>query len=537
MQPSDAVKPSATPVSLSTSSPVRAPTLFVLAAASLVVRFLYLASKPFWFDECFSVEVARIGWSDFLRLLWWREANMSLYYLLLRMWLSVAGRHGQSLFFIRSLSVLISAATLPAIYWLARLLYDRRVAVIAATLFAFNAYNVRYAQEARSYALFLLLATMSSGFLIAFLQLPSRRHRLGYELFSILAVYAHFHALLLVVAQCLAVRWLGSRGLRTGLGTGLETETIDAQMSAQMRRAWITIGLAVLPLLVFVAKTGAGPLRWIQRPGLRDVVEFYQHLAGGSNWVLPAICAATCGAAVVPAGRALFARDQDWRTWTWRIWRVQFLLLWLFFPVVLTVLLSFARPVFLGRYMIFCLPALLILVAAGLARLRRMWLLVATLTGILLFSLQGISFVYGHDFDNERDASGAATNFILDHTQAGDAILFHIAGTRVAYEFFRSLRAGENTASPHFTAQFGPEILFPRHGAGLDYRDFTGKPTEGVLRSIGETHPRVWIMLMNNGSTVDPDPTTTMLTKVLPESFPKMQRWGFTKVEVRLYSK
>src|ERR1700728_3911114 len=162
MQPSDAVKPSATTVSLSTSGPVRALTLLVVVAASLVVRFLCLASKPFWFDECFSVEVARIGWRNFLRLLWWREANMSLYYLLLRMWLSVAGHYGQSPFFIRSLSVLISAATLPAIYWLARLLYDRRVAVIAAALFAFNAYSVRYAQEARSYALFLLLATLSS---------------------------------------------------------------------------------------------------------------------------------------------------------------------------------------------------------------------------------------------------------------------------------------------------------------------------------------------------------------------------------------
>ena len=46
------------------------------------------------------------------------------------------------------------------------------------------------------------------------------------------------------------------------------------------------IGLAVLPLLVFVAKTGAGPIRWIPRPGVRDVLEFYEHLAGGNNWGL-----------------------------------------------------------------------------------------------------------------------------------------------------------------------------------------------------------------------------------------------------------
>src|SRR5437879_7948044 len=141
-------------------------TLLVVLGAAILLRLRCVTCKPFWFDECFSVEVARIGWGNFLRLLWWREANMSLYYLLLRIWL----RFGQGEFFIRSLSVVIAVATLPAIYWLARLLYDRRVALMAAGLFAFNAYSVRYAQEARSYALFLLLATVSSGFLIAFLR-------------------------------------------------------------------------------------------------------------------------------------------------------------------------------------------------------------------------------------------------------------------------------------------------------------------------------------------------------------------------------
>ena len=296
--------------------------------------------------------------------------------------------------------------------------------------------------------------------------------------------------------------------------------------------AWIVIGLAVLPLLVFVAKTGAGPIRWIQRPGLRDVLEFYQHLAGGSDWALLLACAAACIAGVMPFRKKLFAREQSWE-----IWRIQFLVIWLFFPVALTVLLSFARPVFLGRYMIFCLPALLILVAAGLARLRQAWLLGVALSAILLLGLQGVFFVYGHDFDNERDASGAASDFILDHSQPGDAVVFHIAATRVPYEFFRSLRAGKNTASPSFTGQVGPEIIFPQHGAGLNYRDFTGKPAADLLRAVGRGHSRVWVMLMNNGSEENPDPTTAMLTKVLLESFPRMDRWQFTKVEVRMYSK
>ncbi|MGP0018251.1 MAG: hypothetical protein ACLPHP_06760 [Candidatus Sulfotelmatobacter sp.] len=506
-------------------------TLLLLLAACAAVRFLFLTRKPFWFDECFSVEVARLDWRNFLHLLWWREANMSLYYVLLRIWLLFKTHSGPSQFFIRSLSVLIAAATVPATYWLARMLYGRRVALIAAALFTFNAYSVRYAQEARSYALLLLLATLSSGFLIAWVREsarePVRRNRRAYVLVSVLAVYAHFYALLLVAAQVLTLR-----RLRSGSHGPDQSTQSEALLSAELRRAWITIGLAVSPLLLFVVKTGAGPIRWIQRPSLRDVIEFYEHLAGGNDWTLLIVCAAACTAALVPVGKQLWARAQPWETW-----RVYFLLVWLFFPVVLTVLLSFARPVFLGRYMIFCLPALLILVAAGLARLRSSWLLGAALAGIFLLGSRGIFFVYAHDFDNERDACVAAAAFILDHAQPGDAVIFHIAETRIPYEFVRSLRSGEDIASPTFATQLGPEILFPHHAAGLDYRDFTGKPTADFVRAAMPGHPRVWIMLMNNGPSGNPDPTTVMLTQVVPESFPRMLRWQFTKVEVRLYTK
>ena len=491
-------------------------TLLLLVAAGLAARLWCLDCKPFWFDEAFSVEVARITWRNFLHLLWWREANMSLYYLLLRFWLHL----GHSPFFIRSLSVLISAATLPAIYWLARSLYDRKVALIAAALFAFNAYDIRYAQEARSYALFVLLATCSSGFLVCVLRQPTRPYLRAYVGASILAVYSHFYALLLIVCHWLILRW--SRPIQSA----------GEFPAVQLKRAWRAIGIAVLPLLIFVAKTGAGPIRWIPRLDLHNVLEFFENLSGSDTWHLAALFVVASALGILPAGQRLRKRNQSWD-----VWRVQFLLTWLVFPVALTVLLSFARPVFLARYMIFCLPPLLILVAAGLARLRHSWVLGTALALVLLLCLRGVFFVYSHDFDNERDASGAASDFILDHTESEDAVILHIAETRAPYEFYRSLRAGENTASPSFQAQLGPEILFPHHGPGLDYRDFTGKPTADFLRQAAPSHRRIWVVLMNNGPAGKPDPTTVMLTLLLPEFFPKVQRWQFPRVEVRLYSK
>lgn len=491
-------------------------TLLLLFGTGTAARFVCLGCKPLWFDEAFSVEVARLSWPNFAHLLWWREANMSLYYVLLRGWL----HFGQSPYFIRSLSVAIGVLTLPLLYWLARMLFDRQVALIATALLTFNGYHVRYSQEARSYSLFVLLTAASSGLLVWWLAEPSRRSLRGYVATSVLAIYSHFYAILLIIAH-----WLGLR-------LPSPPQIADSASESHLRRAWWTIALLALPVVAFVAKTGAGPIRWIQRPSFKEFLAFFEHLCGSERWPLALIYLAACAVSLSSVGKRLWRRDPSRD-----VWRLQFLVIWLVFPIVLTVLLSFARPIFLPRYMIFCLPALVILAAAGLERLRRAWMLVAALAVMLLLSAQGIFFAYAHDFDQERDASVAASNFVLDHSQGGDAILFHIAEARIPYEFERSLRAREAKQAGGGGTELGPSIIFPRNAPGLDYRDFTGKPTADLLRQAAPSYSRLWVMLMYNGTPEKPDPTTMMLTQTLPDLFPKVQRWQFAKVEVRLYSR
>jgi len=507
-------------------------TLALLAAAAAILRFLFLARKPFWFDECFSAEVSRLGWGDFWRLMWWREANMSLYYVLLRGWL----HFGFSPFFIRSLSVLFSLLALPAIYWLGSQLFDRRVALIAVALLTFNAYDIRYAQEARSYSLLVLLTVLSSGFFVAMLRNPSRRNRWGYELASVLAIYAHLYALLLVAAQWVFVSLDGWQRERTPHMQGFESQTALSSVALQhpiprtwLRKMWGWIGIAVLPLLVFAAKTGAGPIRWITRPGLRDVLEFAEHLAGNDGLPLLLLYVAACMAAIVPQGKITWLlRPRIASDW----WTRQLLLVWLLFPIGFTLLLSFARPVFLGRYFIFCLPPLIILAAAGLVRLRSTWLLALSLTAMLLLSLQGTLRYYDHDFDLEREGSGVATDYILAHARPGDAILFYIPGARAPYKFFKSIRTAAGSQ-----AVAGPEIIYPHHGDSLSYRDFTGKPSVDFLRSVPGGYARVWLVLMDNGIAGHPDATTLMINEALGEVFPQVEREEFPRMEVRLYSK
>ena len=139
---------------------------------------------------------------------------------------------------------------------------------------------LRYAQEARSYSLFVLLATLSSASLMSFLASRTAYWR-GYVLVSVLAAYAH---LLRDAAPRLALARIAM------IPATLE----QYRILSQVRHAWRVIAIAVAPLLIFVAKTGAGPIRWIHRPGVRDLAEFFENLAEATGWPLAPVCGRLC---------------------------------------------------------------------------------------------------------------------------------------------------------------------------------------------------------------------------------------------------
>ena len=85
------------------------------------------------------------------------------YYLLLRGWLHL----GDSVAWIRGLSVIFAVAAIPAIFLLGRKMLGTSFGLISALLLSVNAFQVRYAQEARSYSLLVLLLIVSSYFFVS----------------------------------------------------------------------------------------------------------------------------------------------------------------------------------------------------------------------------------------------------------------------------------------------------------------------------------------------------------------------------------
>ena len=89
---------------------------------------------------------------------------------------------------------------------------------------------------------------------------------------------------------------------------------------------------------------------------------------------------AACLAALAPAWHTRRERRVPWE-----VWRYRYLLCWLLAPLLLTLALSLIKPLFVPRYFIFCLPALLLLVARGLSRLRSAPLQATALLFVLIF--------------------------------------------------------------------------------------------------------------------------------------------------------
>ena len=222
------------------------PLVPVLMAVGFVIDLVRGGSKSVWLDEAISVSYAREGFGQFLHTVSHRDPNMGLYYLLLRPWIAVFGESESA---IRSLSAVFAALAVGAVAVLGRRLFDRWTGLVAGLFLALNAFFVEYAQTARSYTLVVLLVVLSSYFFVAELERPSRAFAVGYVVSSALAVYAHYFAVYVLVAQLLTLAVIERRGALT--------------------RRWVAIGVLrgclVCSRAGFSARSGTGNISWITR--------------------------------------------------------------------------------------------------------------------------------------------------------------------------------------------------------------------------------------------------------------------------------
>ncbi len=170
---------------------------------AFVLRLAGLGQQSLWFDEAFSVLLARRGLAEIVADTA-KDTMPPLYYWLLHFW----GTGPSVDFYPRSISLLAGTLSVALVYLVGRALLDARTGLAGALVAAVSPFHVYFSQETRMYALLGVWVLMAAyGFVLGW----QRGRPVGWALYgggTLLAVYTH------------ALGWLPSAALLLWAGAG-----------------------------------------------------------------------------------------------------------------------------------------------------------------------------------------------------------------------------------------------------------------------------------------------------------------------------
>jgi mannosyltransferase len=368
------------------ASPIR-PAAFAVRAYWLWPGLLMLAAGLYglgtpalWADELATWGAVRLSWSQLFHLSRNVDAVVAPYYVVEKAWADLAGTSPVAL---RLPSVVVMAVAAALVAVLGTRLHSRWVGLLAGLIFALAPPTSRYAQEARPYALAILLAIVATLVLTWLIDRPRAGIGAAYALSVALLGAFHVIGLLLLLAHGLVAR-----------------------RRLAVWAAWAGCGVVpVLPLLWYGYRQRE-QVRWIPPASLHVVLA-----APDAIFV-----SAGVGGALVALGLLAFARRPN----------ALLLMSWALVPFLALAVLGQVAPLFYARYLLYVVPAWVLLAALTLDRLRRTHAL-AVVLGLALLGMptqNGMRAENGHP-----TASSAAGAIIASDERPGDAIAYQLDDT------------------------------------------------------------------------------------------------------------
>ncbi len=232
------------------------PAWWALAALTILAAALRLSTldlQSFWYDEAFTpVHILHPSLWATLRSVVHTENTPPLWYVIAWADSRVLGT-GEVV--LRLPSALAGIATVPVAWAIGRELTARRATAIASAAFvAVNPLFVWYSQEARAYALFVLLAAVAMLCFLRALRTPTPRRMAMFALSGSLALLSHYFAVFLLIGMVLWLVWD-------------PTDRRSADLRSARRRAALPaiaalalVGIALLPL---ISAQGGHGTQWI----------------------------------------------------------------------------------------------------------------------------------------------------------------------------------------------------------------------------------------------------------------------------------
>lgn len=169
-----------------------------LTALAAALRFSTLGLQSYRHDEAVTAgRVLLAGLPQTMHRVWTGESTPPLYYLLAWLWSHLFGVREAGL---RSLSALFGTATVPVAYLAGRELVGRRTGLTVAAIVAVEPLLVWYSQDARAYALLVLLSAAAFLFFLR-ARGGAVRDLVWWAVFSALALATHYFAVFPLVVE------------------------------------------------------------------------------------------------------------------------------------------------------------------------------------------------------------------------------------------------------------------------------------------------------------------------------------------------
>lgn len=436
-----------------------------MAAACL--RFSLIGDKSLWVDEAMSIAISRTEWRDFIHVTTRSELNMSFYHVLLHLWL----RAGSSEAWIRGLSAAFSLVTLPMIYVMGKQLISRQAATLAASLIAIHAIHIQYAQEARSYSLFVLLVAVSWWLFLRCTLRPGLWNLVFYTIANILLAYTHFYGLLTIPSQIIALLIIRPpRGWRCAVAIFISL-------------------LCSSPIAVFLATRNVGQANWIyERPGI-NLPDILYALSGSfyeANRAWADVLAGIYGVSIV-GGCAIW-----WRRSRPNQVSVVVIMAGFFVPLGLALAGALVKPLFLPRYLLVCLPPFVLLATFGLSQfpmsLRTCMFAITLVTSIC---------ADGYYFSNlEKEEWRSVCQSLIKQARPSDTIILYAPMARWPVEYY-----AKRMGRPELLSM----IAYPRWNASFEmngeyaYSRHFPLPDVALAERVAARNQRVWLILSHDG--------------------------------------
>jgi hypothetical protein len=349
--------------------------LAAVVVLALCVRFYGITTPAIWYDEAFSVLLARHEpwqiWSITAR-----DVHPPLYYLVLHCWIVLFGDGSLA---VRSLSVVADVGTVLLSIKLMSMVATRRATWIAALLLALLPISVRYSQEARMYTLlgfWLMGATVA---LVCWVKEPEKkRFPVIYVLLMTAAFYTHYFAALCVLVHWFYWWWGAARFFRPVLPA----------------RAWILVNGAIVMLFVpwmphFIEQLSMKGLEWIPPVTAHSVLSLVWQFTIIAVEEQSRLLQAVPLVVVLACAAVMIWKDHGQ-------YRFNGLLIGYFLiPAFILVLVALVVPVFSTRYLVFAAVGVPLIIATTLDIIgRRTIFLLPALMVVLTSEVLGVYSIY-----------------------------------------------------------------------------------------------------------------------------------------------